>query len=187
MLAVRQRDHASEIFGFDQRDVVVSEDWNRIVREQGPGVYRVAWRILGNADDADEVVQDVFLQAHQFESRNQVANSAGLLKRLTVCRSLDALRRRRADRCLDDVAIVDRESGPEARAMGNELEARLREVIRRLPRREAEIFCLRYFDQLTNQQIAETLDLTTAAVASSIYKARNKLAGMLADLIQGAS
>jgi hypothetical protein len=75
----------------------VNDDWKRIVREQGPGVYRIAWRILGNADDADEVVQDVFLQAHQYESRNEVSNRVGLLKRLTVCRSLDGLRRRRAD------------------------------------------------------------------------------------------
>ena len=165
----------------------MSENWKRIVREHGPGVYRIAWRILGNADDADEVVQDVFLQAHQFESHNKVANRVGLLKRLTVCRSLDWLRRRRADLCLDDVAIVDPESGPEAQAIENELESRLRDVIRQLPQREAEVFCLRYFDQLTNQQIAETLKLTTAAVATALYKARTKLADMLADLIKGAS
>jgi RNA polymerase sigma-70 factor (ECF subfamily) len=165
----------------------VNEDWKGIVREQGPGVYRIAWRILGNADDADEVVQDVFLQAHQFESRNEVTNRVGLLKRLTVCRSLDSLRRRRADVCLDDVPIVDPESGPEDQAIGNELQSRLRDVIKQLPEREAEVFCLRYFDRLTNQQIADTLNLTTAAVATALYKARNKLSGMLADLIQGAS
>ena len=165
----------------------MSEDWKTVVRQQGPGVYRIAWRILGNADDADEVMQDVFLQAHQYESRNHISNRVGLLKRLAVCRSLDCLRRRRADLCLDGMAIVDREPGPQDQAIGNELESRLRDAIRQLPRREAEVFCLRYFDQLTNQQIAEALNLTTATAATAIYKARTKLAATLTDLIRGTS
>lgn len=163
----------------------MSEDWKTIVRQQGPGVYRIAWRILGNADDADEVVQDVFLQAHQYESQNQVSNEVGLLKRLAVCRSLDRLRQRRTSLCLDNMAIIDCNSNPQDNAIGNELESRLRDAIGQLPPREAEVFCLRYFDQLTNQQIAEALNLTTAAVATAIYKARTKLAAMLTDLNEG--
>ena len=172
---------------FNQRDTGLSDDWKTIVGQQGPGVYRIAWRILGNADDAEEVVQDVFLQAHQYESRNDVSNGAGLLKRLAVCRSLDRLRRRRADLCLDDVTIVGREPCPQDQAVANELESRLRTCVAQLPGREAEVFCLRYFDQLTNQQIAETLSLTTEAVATAIYKARTKLADMLVDLNEGVA
>lgn len=165
----------------------MSDNWKAIVSEQGPGVYRIAWRILGNADDADEVVQDVFLQAYQYESRNDVSNGVGLLKRLAVCRSLDRLRRRRTESSLDDVAIVDRESGPQEHAIGNELETRLRTSIGQLPEREAEVFCLRYFDELTNPQIAEALSLATEAVATAMYKARTKLAAMLADLNEGVA
>lgn len=165
----------------------MSEDWKTIVRQQGPGVYRIAWRILGNADDADEVVQDVFLQAHQYESQNQVSNAVGLLKRLAVCRSLDRLRRRRVYSSLDAVAIVDCQPSPHDMAIGHELESRLRAGIGQLPPREAEVFCLRYFDELTNQQIAESLNITTAAVAAAIYKARTKLAAMLCDLNEGVS
>jgi RNA polymerase sigma-70 factor (ECF subfamily) len=165
----------------------VSGDWKTIVLQQGPGVYRIAWRILGNADDADEVVQDVFLQAYQYESRNDVSNGVGLLKRLAVCRSLDRLRQRRADSGLDGLALFDRESGPQEHAIGNELEARLRVSLGQLPEREAEVFCLRYFDELANQQIAEALSLTTEAVATAMYKARTKLAAMLADLNEGVA
>ena len=165
----------------------MSDDWKTIVRQQGPGVYRIAWRILRNADDADEVMQDVFLQAHQYESRNDVSNGVGLLKRLAVCRSLDRLRRRRADRGLDDVVIFDRDAGPQDQAVANELDTRLRTSIAQLPGREAEVFCLRYFDQLTNLQIAEALSLTTEAVATAVYKARTKLATMLADLNEGVA
>ena len=165
----------------------VCDNWKAIVSQQGPGVYRIAWRILGNADDADEVVQDVLLQAYQYESRNDVSNGVGLLKRLAVCRSLDRLRRRRADSGLDGLAIIDRDFGPQEHAIGNELEARLRVSLGQLPEREAEVFCLRYFDELTNQQIAEALSLTTEAVATAMYKARTKLAAMLADLNEGVA
>ena len=170
-----------------QREMCVSDNWKAIVSQQGPGVYRIAWRILGNADDADEVVQDVFLQAYQYESRNDVSNGVGLLKRLAVCRSLDRLRRRRADSGLDGLALFDRESGPQEHAIGNELETRLRTTIGQLPEREAEVFCLRYFDELTNQQIAEALGLSSEAVATAMYKARTKLANMLADLNEGVA
>lgn len=163
----------------------MSNKWSRTVREYGPSVYRTAWRILGNADDADEVVQDVFLQAHQYEASNCVSNRAGLLKRLAVCRSLDQLRRRRTKVSLDDVVVIDSGSDPEAQAIGNELESCLRDAVRQLPEREAEVFCLRYFDQLTNQQIADMLNLKSAAVATATYRARTKLAGMLTDLIRG--
>lgn len=165
----------------------MSDDWRRFVLEHGPAIYRIAWRILGNADDADEILQDAFLQAHQFESANNVDNRVGLLKRLTVCRALDLLRRRRGDLSLDDVTIANPESGPVAQAVGKELESRLREAIRQLPQREAEVFSLRYFDELSNQEIAETLNLKTAAVATALYKARTKLAGILADLIRESS
>ena len=101
----------------------MSEQWKSIVREHGPVVYRIAWRILGNADDADDVVQDVFLEAHQFASGNKMANPVGLLKRVAVCRSLDRLRQRCGETSLDDLPIVDPESGPEAQAVGRELES----------------------------------------------------------------
>jgi len=139
--AIRQL--LSLIVLFNQREIGVSEDWKKIIRQQGPSVYRIARRILGNADDADEVVQDVFLQSHQYESQNDVSNGAGLLKRLAVCRSLDRLRRRRVHTCLNDVAIVDCQQNPSDIAIGNELESRLRDAIGKLPPREAEVFCLR--------------------------------------------
>ena len=47
----------------------MATDWDRIVREHGPMVYGTAWRILGNAADAEDVVQDVFLQIHQLQQR----------------------------------------------------------------------------------------------------------------------
>ncbi|HBI42561.1 MAG TPA: hypothetical protein DDY78_06840, partial [Planctomycetales bacterium] len=43
----------------EDEEVGVATDWDRIVREHGPMVYGTAWRILGCAADAEDVVQDV--------------------------------------------------------------------------------------------------------------------------------
>ena len=58
----------------------MATDWDRIVREHGPMVYGTAWRILGNAADAEDVVQDVFLQIHQLQQTHPVRCWVALLR-----------------------------------------------------------------------------------------------------------
>src|SRR3954447_6381089 len=79
-------------------------DWDRIVREHGPLVFGTAWRILGHAADAEDVVQDVFLQVHRLEQVRPVRCWVALLRRLATCRALDRLRQRRATVPLDGLA-----------------------------------------------------------------------------------
>jgi RNA polymerase sigma-70 factor (ECF subfamily) len=66
-----------------------------------------------------------------------------------------------------------------------ELADRLRQAITQLPDREAAVFCLRYFDDLSYQDIAETLHIQTGAVASALHKARLKLETFLLETVQG--
>jgi RNA polymerase sigma-70 factor (ECF subfamily) len=60
-------------------------------------------------------------------------------------------------------------------AIEGELADRLREAIAELPEREAEVFSLRYFDDLSYQEIADSLDITTGAAAQALHKARGRL------------
>ena len=62
-----------------------------------------------------------------------------------------------------------------------ELEQRLRVAINSLPNRQAEVFSLRYFDECSNQEIALALEISTAAVATAIKKARQKLRELLSE------
>jgi len=154
-------------------------DWDRIVREHGPAVFGTAWRILGHAADTEDVVQEVFLEAYRLQPED-VRHWGGWLRRLAACRALDRLRQRRHPQVLDDLRLSDATPGPEEAAIGNELSGRLREAIARLPPREAEVFCLRYFEDLSYQQIAEALGTTPGAVAVALHKARAKLETLLA-------
>lgn len=158
-------------------------DWDRIVRQYGPLVFATAWRILGHAADTEDIVQEVFLQVHQMRQTQTVRHWPGLLRRLAACRALDRLRQRRNTVSLNGQALIDRETGPEAAAVEHELAERLRRAIAQLPDREAAVFCLRYFDDLSYQDIAQALHIRTGAVASALHKARLKLETFLLETV----
>jgi RNA polymerase sigma-70 factor (ECF subfamily) len=159
-------------------------DWDRIVREHGPLVFSTAWRILGHTADTEDVVQEVFLQAHQMQQSTVVRCWVGLLRRLAACRALDRLRQRRSTVPIDGITLPSGPDGPEALAIERELSARLRQAIGQLPRREATVFCLRYFDDLSYEQIADALQIRTGAVATALHKARTRLETLLLEAAQ---
>jgi RNA polymerase sigma-70 factor (ECF subfamily) len=159
-------------------------DWDRIVREHGPTVFATAWRILGHAADTEDVVQEVFLQAHQMQQVQVVRCWEALLRRLASCRALDRLRQRRNTIPLDGLSLPSRADGPETAAIGNELAIRLRQALVHLPQREASVFCLRYFDDLSYEQIAEALQISIGAVATALHKARSRLESLLLEEAQ---
>jgi RNA polymerase sigma-70 factor (ECF subfamily) len=160
-------------------------DWDRLVREHGPTVFGTAWRILGHVADTEDVVQEVFLQAHRLRQIQPVKHWGALLRRLAAYRALDRLRQRKSFVPLTDVNPEGSDPGPEEAAMERELADRLREAIAQLPPREAEVFCLRYFEELSYQQIATTLDISGGAVAVALHKARAKLEALLTGVVQG--
>jgi RNA polymerase sigma-70 factor (ECF subfamily) len=137
-------------------------DWERIVREHGPAVFATAWRILGHAAETEEVVQEVFQQAREATRGQEVPCTEVLLRRLAVGAALEQLRRRPAGE--------GREGGPVAR---------LRAALALLPGCEAAVFSLRYFDDLSCEEIADTLLLNHSAVASALGHARMCLESLL--------
>jgi RNA polymerase sigma-70 factor (ECF subfamily) len=160
-------------------------DWDRIVREHGPLVFATAWRILGHTADTEDVVQEVFFQAHRMCRNGPVRSWPGLLRRLAACRALDRLRQRCATVPLDELSLASENNGPEALALEHELAGRLREALAHLPPREAAVFCLRYFDDLPYDKIADSLQITTGAVAVALHKARNRLEALLLEPVKG--
>jgi RNA polymerase sigma-70 factor (ECF subfamily) len=156
----------------------------RALRRLPGNVFGTAWRILGHAADTEDVVQDVFLEAHRLRAAGPVRHWGGLLRRLAACRALDRLRKRKQIVSLNGVHVAASAAGPEAVAIGHELAERLRQAISELPGREAEVFCLRYFEDLSYERIAETLDISAGAVAQALHKARAKLEMLLAEPVR---
>ncbi len=157
-------------------------DWNDLVRRHGATVFGVAWRILGHAVDAEDIVQEVFLEVQQSAASKAVKKWDPFLRRVATFRALDRLRRRKSTVPIDDVFAAAGDHDPQAIAIGNELEARLRESIAGLPKQQAAVFCLRYFEDLSYEQIARSLKISPAAVATALHKARSKLKTLLVDM-----
>jgi RNA polymerase sigma-70 factor (ECF subfamily) len=160
-------------------------DWEGLVREHGPAVFGTAWRILGHAADTEDVVQEVFLEAYRLRATETVRCWPALLRRLATYRALDRLRQRRSVVSLNGLCVATSNGDPEAVAIGKELAERLRQAIGELTEREATVFCLRYFEDLPNQRIAETLSINPGAVGVALHKARAKLEALLTEAPTG--
>jgi RNA polymerase sigma-70 factor (ECF subfamily) len=161
-------------------------DWNAIVHEHGPMVFRVAWRILGDAQEAEDVGQDVFLELHRLLQSRHVNNIRALLRRMATLRALDRLRGRKRSVPLDEVSPVASAEAPEAEAIGKERAELLRAAVARLPQQMGAVFCLRYGEHLSNLEIAEALDISPGAVSTALSKARRRLKSFLsASVIRG--
>jgi RNA polymerase sigma-70 factor, ECF subfamily len=160
--------------------------WDQIVGEHGPIVVRLARRILGPGPDAEDVVQQVFLEAFQLRQKQEVGNWPGLLRKVATRRALDRLRGRRRTEPLDGLECADAGSSPHETAVARELAERLREAIAQLPDGQAAVFSLRYFNELSYDEIAQALGIEPSAVGMALHKARLKLQALLNVEANGA-
>lgn len=158
-------------------------DWDGIVTEHGPMVWRTACRLLGRVEDAQDCLQETFLSALKFCRRQRVRNWPALLRRLATSRALDRLRRlvrhRRHEDDADVETLTGRQANPNQAMQAAELAARLREALAELPERQAEVFALHFFEQMEHRQIAQVLRLSANAVGVVLHQARQRLRVLL--------
>jgi RNA polymerase sigma factor (sigma-70 family) len=108
-----------------------------------------------------------------------VGNWGALLRHLASCRALDVLRKRRTLVAIEPEPSAPRSAQPDVVAVAAEHAALLRQALAQLPDREAKVFSLRYFGDLSNPEIAEALHITAGAVAVALHKARTRLQTLL--------
>ncbi len=134
-------------------------------------VFRTAYRITGNAADAENVLQTIFLRLLRQQDSNAVHNQESYLRRAAVNAALDLIRSRREDQAAELVHIPSGARDPDA----GDLRAALRRALGRLTPKSAEIFALRFLEGVSNQEIARTLGMSRVLVAVSVHRARKQL------------
>jgi len=159
-------------------------DWEAVVGQHVQIVRRTVYRLVGNHADAWDCVQETFLEAVKIDRRETVRNWPGLLRRLATARALDLLRARyrqrsRRSRNVDPAQAISREPNPSRQAEARELADRLRVAVGRLPRRQAEVFCLICFEQMTSEEVAEQLGISPTAARMLLTRARRRLQRLL--------
>jgi RNA polymerase sigma-70 factor (ECF subfamily) len=169
------------------------DDLERVFREQHAMVFRAAYRITGNADDAEDALQTVFLRMIKRDPAAQpVGNIASFLHRAAVNAALDLVRARSHVRSvpLDAVEPVLAEPAhrnPDRVQDSSEVREWLRGALARLNPRIAEIFMLRFFDGKENPEIAKLMNTTPGTVAVTISRTRDRLEKEFQAYLGGAA
>lgn len=156
-------------------------DLDLVFREHHSTVFRAAYRVTGNASDAEDVMQTVFMRLLRRQPEAEaVGNMEGYLRRAAVNAALDLIRSRQAapQVPLEDVAPVLPEKAslaPDRVLHSAEIRSWLRKAVARLSPRAAEMFVLRFFEGKDNPEIAEALGTTPASVAVTLSRTRDRM------------
>ena len=162
-----------------------------IYREHSRAVIQAAYRVTGNAEDAEDVLQTVFTRLARREAPPDLsAGALPYLRRAATNAALDIVQSKRVKTSVafDGVAeAVTRDPAPNAENIqhGRELHQRLRKAVAGLSRRSAEVFTLRYFEGLDNKAIAAALDTSPGTVAVTLHRVRERLKSEMAPLMGG--
>ncbi len=155
-------------------------------------VYSLATRLTRNPEDAEEVLQDVFVTVHRklasFEGKSSFSS---WLYRVTANAAFMKLRKRRQHQ---SVSLEDLLQQPQlisalrtsentyvdAQSIRNEMLVALENAISKLPDEYRPVFILRDVDGLTSKEVGKILDLTVPAVKSRLHRSRLMLRRRLA-------
>ena len=170
-----------------------ADSFRALVEEHSRMVFRVAWRMTGNVEDAEDVVQETFLKAHRsYDGFDARARFGTWIYRITVNCAIDLLRRRRSHRVAlqrpdDDESdpiegIPSRDPLPDRRAFAGEIDRNVASALSRLTERERAAFVLRHLEGMAIEEIADVLKIGPNAVKQTVFRAVQKLRRELAPI-----
>jgi RNA polymerase sigma factor (sigma-70 family) len=168
----------------------VAPSWEQVVRDHSARVYRLAYRLSGNAQDAEDLTQETFVRVFRSLADYQPGTFEGWLHRITTNLFLDLVRRRqriRFDALPEDTErLPGRAPSPEQVYDDTHLDPQIQAALAALPPefRVAVVLC--DIEGLTYEEIAATLGIKLGTVRSRIHRGRVQLRAALAHLAPGA-
>ena len=165
-----------------------------LVERHSHALFRLAFRMTGNEQDAEDIVQDTLLRAYRqldkFESR---ANFGTWLHRIAANCALDLLRKRkrREDKCdqVDfasietSVSLPSGEPAPDRALVNSEVQQMVQSALQELTPMERTAFVLRHFEHKSIDEIGSVLDLRASAAKQAIFRAVQKVRRSLEPLL----
>ena len=159
------------------------EAFRFLVERHSHALFRLAYRMTGTEDEAEDIVQETFLRAYRqlprFEARSGFST---WLHRIAANCCLDFLRKRKRnqsdesfDTDLSEDSVRDTRPGPDDLLCQSELAASVDLALERLTPLERTAFVLRHFENSSIQEISDTLDLSQSAAKQAIFRAVQKV------------
>jgi RNA polymerase sigma-70 factor (ECF subfamily) len=154
-------------------DVVVHEDFEAFYNREIRNVIGLVYVLSGSRSGAEDLAHDAFLVTYRHWSHVHVLGNPGAwVRRVAINRSISAGRRRVAE-----AKALLRLGGHHVEiAEPSDNSDELWSAVRQLPRRQAQVIALRYWDRCSASEIAQILELSEATVKSHLQRARQTLA-----------
>src|ERR1051325_1083024 len=167
-----------------------SEAFQTLVERHSRRAFQLAFRMTGNEQDAEDVVQEAFIRAYRQLSRFEARAHFGTwLHRIVANCSVDLIRSRRSRRdhaSVDDITAVEQPHSespdPERLAESARIERSVSAAMVELSPLERAAFTLRHYEGRSIAEIGKTLGLGTSAAKHSVFRAVRKLRTALEPL-----
>jgi len=170
-----------------------TDAFRALVERHSRPLFRLAFRMTGNTQDAEDVVQESFLRAFRQLARFDDRASFGTwIYRIATNCSLDMVRvrkRRNAVPILPDVPedcvpeVPSLDPSPERAALSSEVRLRLEEAMNALSETERAAFVLRHFEGMRVEEIGRVLECQPGAAKHSVFRAVQKLRRALEPIV----
>jgi len=169
-----------------------------LVERHSRSLFRLAFRMTGNQQDAEDVVQESFLRAYrQLGNFDERASFGTWMYRIASNCSLDWVRarKRRNDRMapVDDENMEDpmaklpsEDPTPERLALSSEVREKVAEAMEDLSPTERTAFVLRHFEGMRMEEVSRVLECQPGAAKHSVFRAVQKLRRALEPLVSAA-
>ena len=157
------------------------DSFRLLVERHSRAIYRSAYRITGNAADAEDVVQETFLRAYRaLERFDARATFTTWLHRIAINCALDLIdsRKRRDGRVNDDedlAGIASTTASPDRIVHGIEMQRAIATAMERLSGNERTAFVLRHFEGMPLEEIGKVLGTQLNATKNTVFRAVKKL------------
>lgn len=158
--------------------------FGKIIEAYQTPVYNLAYRMLNNSGEAEEAAQEAFIRAFtRLSSYDPKHKFSTWLLSITSNYCIDLLRKRRAILLSIDEPLAphpalmsDKAAAPEAQMVQGEQQAVVQELLQELAPDYREAVILRYWYEMSYEEIAEVMDTSVSAIKSRLFRARKQLA-----------
>jgi RNA polymerase sigma-70 factor, ECF subfamily len=163
------------------------EAFRELVESYSPRLFRLAYRITGDEQSAEDAVQETFLKAYRALGRFDARAQFGTwLHRIAVNSALELVRKQQRHRSqgADQEPLPAPEPGPDRLALSLEVERAVRSALGDLSPMERTAFVLRHFEGRSIAEICDQLGLGASAGKQAVFRAVKKLRRVLEPLVQ---
>jgi RNA polymerase sigma-70 factor (ECF subfamily) len=171
-----------------------------LIREHEGRVYGIVCQYVKDEEEARDLTREVFYKAFRSLKRFRGSSKfSSWICRIAINRSIDHLRRKRNVRVesLDapistdgggevERELPDKAATPEELVTQDELGAKIREAVDQLSPKLRTVTILREYQGMSIEEISEVLKISSGTVKSRIFRARERLRGLLASYVEGS-